>query len=77
MNVLRYTVRIQLETIMPLFLRDMIYKYHYDWMVYFPTLLQGNLASNQLWMRMSHQFVQQRFIHLHHRNGTLTWMPAP
>ena len=77
MNVLRYTVRIQLEKIMPLFLRDMICEYHYDCMGYFPTLLQGSQISNQLWTQTSHQFVQQRFTHLHQQNGTLTRMPTP
>ena len=53
-NVPRYTVRMQLEKIMPLSLRDMISVSHYSCMGYFPILLQGNQMSNQLWMHMSH-----------------------
>ena len=32
MSVPRYTVRIQLDTTMPSFLKDMIYVYHQDYM---------------------------------------------
>ena len=54
MNVPRYIVRIQLEKIMQLSLRDMASACHHSCMEYFHILSQESQMLSHLWMCMSH-----------------------